>query len=63
MNGRALRAVEVISVSLILRMPDVLDGVQDLLGQDQFLENISREFADSQRHLEARTEPALEGAF
>jgi hypothetical protein len=35
-------------------MPDVLSGVQDFLGQEQFLENISRELADMQRHLEAR---------
>ena len=54
LNRSNLRAVDVISVRLILRMPDVLSGVQDFLGQEQFLENISRELADMQSHLEAR---------
>jgi hypothetical protein len=55
MNTVISEPVDVISVKLILRLPEDVSGVQDFLGHDQFLENIIRELADTQRRSEART--------
>lgn len=54
MERSNLEPLTVTSVKLILRLPEDVSGVQYFLDQEQFLENISRELADTQGHSEAR---------